>query len=75
MSCVAACPAAGALDLTIGARRRRVAVPAWAVATSVAVLFCGIVLYARAHSYWHTALPDDVYFDVIPRASEFVHPR
>jgi polyferredoxin len=75
MSCVAVCPAAGALDLTIGLRRTRVAVPPWAVAAAIAVLFCGIVLYARATGVWHTALQDDAYFDLIPRASEFVHPR
>ena len=75
MSCVAVCPADGALKLTIGAGQARAAVPAWGVALGVAVLFGGVVLYARAHGYWHTALPDDVYFDLIPRASEFAHPR
>jgi polyferredoxin len=75
MSCVSVCPAAGALDLTIGLRQRRAPVPPWAVATAVAVLFCGIVMFARVSGYWHTALPDSSYFDLIPRASEFAHPR
>jgi len=75
MSCVAICPAAGALDLTIGLRRRRAAVPAWAVAAAVAALFCGLVAFARVSGHWHTSLPDTVYFDLIPRASQFVHPR
>jgi polyferredoxin len=75
MSCVAVCPAEGALDLTMGLRRRRHAVPAWAVAAAIVVLFLGIVGYARAAGYWHTSLPDSLYFELVPRASEFAHPR
>jgi polyferredoxin len=75
MACVNVCPAAGALDLTIGLRRRRAPVPAWALATAIGVLFCGVVLFARISGYWHTSLPDGLYFDLIPRASQFAHPR
>jgi polyferredoxin len=75
LSCVAVCPAAGALDLTVGLRRRRAPVPAWALAASIAILFCGIVAFARLGGYWHTSLPDAVYFDLIPRAAAFAHPR
>ena len=75
MSCVAICPAAGALDLTIGLPRRRSPVRAWALAAGVAVLFCGIVAFARMSGHWHTSLSDATYFDLIPRASEFAHPR
>jgi hypothetical protein len=75
MSCVAVCPAAGALDLTIGLSRKRAAVPPWALAVAIVLVFCGVVFYARVNGYWHTALPDDMYFDLIPRASEFAHPR
>ncbi len=74
MSCVAVCPAAGALDLTIGLRRQRVLQP-WMVAAGIAAIFLGIVSYARATGHWHTDLPDVLYFDLIPRASEFAHPR
>lgn len=74
-SCVAACPAVGALDLTMRLPRRRAAVPAWAVATGIMILFFGIVGYARAAGYWHTSLPDSVYFDLVPRADQFEHPR
>jgi polyferredoxin len=75
LSCVAICPVADALDLTVGVRRRRSPVTAWAIAAGVAILFCGIVAFARIGGYWHTALPDSVYFDLIPRASQFAHPR
>ena len=75
MSCVAACPAAGALDLTIGLPRRRTALRPWALAAGIAFLFLAVVGFARAGGYWHTALPDDLYRDLIPRASQFAHPR
>jgi polyferredoxin len=75
MSCVAVCPAAGALDLKIGLARRRAVLPPWAVAAAILVLFLGIVGYARVAGYWHTSLPDSLYFDLVPRASEFAHPR
>jgi len=75
MSCVAICPAAGALDLTIGFGRKRSPVRAWALAASVALVLCGVVAFARMSGHWHTSLPDAAYFDLIPRASEFAHPR
>lgn len=75
LSCVAVCPVVGALDLTSGLPRRRATVPPWALAAAVALVFSGIVFYARATGHWHTALPDGLYFDLIPRASEFAHPR
>jgi polyferredoxin len=74
LSCVAICPAAGALDLKIGLRRHG-AVPPWALAVAIAILFLGIVGYAQWAGYWHTDLPDAIYFDIIPRAGEFAHPR
>jgi polyferredoxin len=75
MSCVAACPAEGALALRIGPRSLGAAVPPWALAAGILVLFLGIVGFARVAGYWHTSLPDAVYFELIPRASAFVHPR
>jgi polyferredoxin len=75
MSCVAVCPAAGALDLSIGLGRRRSPVAPWALAGGVAILFCGMVAFARWNGYWHTSLPDVIYGDLIPRASSLVHPR
>jgi len=74
LSCVAVCPAAGALDLKAGLRRRRT-VPPWALAAAIVLLFAGVVTFARAAGYWHTSLPDHVYFDLVPRAASFTHPR
>ena len=75
MNCVAVCPAVGALDLTMALPRHRAAVPPFALAAGVVILFCGIVGFAMWNGYWHTSLSDDAYFELIPRASQFVHPR
>ena len=75
LSCVAVCPAAGALDLTIGLPRRRAVIRPWALAAGIAFVFLAVVGFARLGGYWHTALPDALYRDLIPRASQFAHPR
>ncbi len=75
MSCVAVCPAEGALDLTIGLARRRATVLPWSLAAAILIVFLGVVGYARVAGHWHTVLPDAVYFELVPRAAEFAHPR
>ena len=72
LQCVASCPAAGALYLSAPRRRR---VPAWAVAAGIAGLFLGVTTYARLTHNWRTNLPERVYFELIPHANEFEHPR
>jgi polyferredoxin len=71
MSCVAECPAAGALFLSAPRNRR---VPAWAVAAGIGVLFVGVCGWVRLSGHWNTELPARVYFEMIPHASEFTHP-
>jgi polyferredoxin len=71
MMCVAECPAAGALFLSAPRRKR---VPAWALASGVAVLFLGVCAYAQWTGHWRTDLPGRVYSDLIPHANEFTHP-
>jgi hypothetical protein len=61
----------GALDLKVGRRR---AIPTWAVAATLAILFLGVVGYARVTGHWHTIVPDAVLFDLVPRAAQFGHP-
>jgi polyferredoxin len=75
LSCVAACPAVGALDLKIGLRRRTTALQPHVVAAVILAIFVGVVGYARIMGFWHTNLPDSLYFDLVPRASEYAHPR
>jgi len=53
--------------------RRLKRVPAWAVAAGIAALFLGICGYARWTGHWQTDIPSNVYFELIPHASEFAH--
>jgi len=53
---------------------RRRPVPAWAYAAALAVIFFGFVGYAQWTGHWHSNIPSQVYFDLIPRAHEFSHP-
>lgn len=71
LECVAACPAQGALQMS--ALRKR-AVPAWAFASAIAVVFLGTCGYAMLTGHWHTNLPSQVYYELIPRARELAHP-
>jgi hypothetical protein len=75
MSCVNVCPAVGALDLKAGLGRGSFSVQPWMMATAILVLFLGIVGYARIMGFWHTDLPESMYFELVPRAAEFAHPR
>ena len=75
MSCVNVCPAVGALDLKAGVGRRSFAVRPWMMATAILVIFLGVVGYARVMGFWHTQLPDALYFELVPNAAAFAHPR
>jgi len=72
LECVAVCPSPGALEVRLAPLRR--AVPAWVLAAAIAAVFLGTVAIAHRAGYWHTNLPSQVYFDLIPRAQEFTHP-
>jgi polyferredoxin len=71
LECVAVCPAKNTLAMSVpmGLRKRR-AVPAWAMAAGIAILFFGIVGYARFTDQWNTNVPQQVYFRLVPQASE-----
>ncbi len=71
LQCVAICPADGALFMSAGKKHR---IPTWAIVAGMAILFFGIVGYAQWTGHWQTDVPSQVYFDLIPRASEFAHP-
>jgi polyferredoxin len=71
LECVAVCPAAGALVLSAAKKR---AVPAWALAAGIGVLFLGSYVVAATTGHWHTKLPQRVYMELVPRAREFAHP-
>ncbi len=78
MECVAVCPAEGALGISLaqlpGAKWRSRYLPAWAVALAVAVLFFGIVGYAKLSGHWQTDVPSAVYQQIVPNANQATHP-
>ena len=75
LECVAVCPAKDtlAMSVPVGLRRRRV-LPAWSIAAGIAVLFFGLVAYARITNRWNTELPKQVYLQLVPQAEEQSHP-
>ena len=71
LECVAVCPARGALDLSVTRKRP---IPVAVMAVGIALLFLGLVSIAKLTGHWHTALPDRLYLDLIPKARSFGHP-
>lgn len=71
MECVAVCPASGALQLSLP--RKRKLSPA-VVAAAIALLFFGLVGYAKLTSHWNTNIPRDAYMQLVPTANESSHP-
>lgn len=79
LECVAACPAEGALQLALptgvvklGMKSRRL--QPWAVAVGVAILFFGVVGFAKVAGHWQTNIPESIYMKLIPSAHEATHP-
>ncbi|HET8827605.1 MAG TPA: 4Fe-4S binding protein [Terriglobales bacterium] len=74
MECVAICPAQGALAMHAPKVVRRKSLPAWAMAAGVAVVFGGIVGYAKVSHHWTTFVPGHIYRVLVPSADEVSHP-
>ncbi|PYT76725.1 MAG: hypothetical protein DMG40_25585 [Acidobacteria bacterium] len=79
LECVAICPAEGALQLALpkiskpsSKSPRRI--PSWAMAAGVAILFFGIVGYAKASGIWDSRIPAAVYRQLVPHANAARHP-
>jgi polyferredoxin len=78
LECVAVCPADGALQMALPqlvlptpeARPVRT----WAFAAGVALLFFGIVGFAKTEGYWKSDIPQAVYKQLVPHANEASHP-
>jgi len=75
LECVAVCPAKDTLTMSVlaGLQKRR-AIPAWSMAAGIAIIFFGIVGYAKVTGQWNTNLPKQVYLRLVPNASELRHP-
>jgi hypothetical protein len=44
------------------------------MAAAIAIIFFGLVGYAKLSGHWNTQLPQQVYFQLVPRAGELHHP-
>lgn len=71
LECVAVCPAKDTLIIAAPARK---ALPAWSLAAAIAILFFGLVGYAKLSGHWDTRVPQQVYFQLVPQASQTQHP-
>ncbi|MGA9529148.1 MAG: 4Fe-4S binding protein [Terriglobales bacterium] len=75
LDCVAVCPAQDALSLRVAAPTKfRYRVPAWSVAAGIAILFFGLVGYAKLSDHWQTHLPQEVFLRLVPVANDQQHP-
>ncbi len=78
LACVAVCPVEGALEMSlprvVPSRATGHAIPTWALAAGVALLFLGVVGYAKASGHWQSQVPQSVYQRLVPQANEIEHP-
>lgn len=78
LACVSVCPAENALALSLpgvfasGSKTRRM--PAWAMAVGIAVLFFGVVGFAKSAGFWRSNVPRATYQRLVPHAAEAQHP-
>lgn len=76
MECVTVCPAENALYMglpQLGAKKA-MSIPGWAMAAGVAVLFLGIVGFAKVTGHWQSAISNSAYQVLVPHADEAGHP-
>jgi len=77
LECVAVCPAEDALDLSLPQWTRapkQGRLPSWAMAAAIAVLFLGILGFAKSAGYWNGDIPDSIYRELVPQANNVSHP-
>jgi polyferredoxin len=78
LECVAVCPVQDALVMslpTMVARQpRKGALPAWAMAAGIAVLFLGVAGFAKATGHWQSPIPTKAYERLVPNADQAAHP-
>lgn len=77
LECVAVCPSEGALEMSLPRWTQSPnggSLPAWALAAAIAVLFFGIIGFAKTAGYWNGDVPDYVYRQLVPQANEITHP-
>jgi polyferredoxin len=73
LTCVSVCPVNDALEMRTRVGGRRMTAPA--IAAGVAVIFLLVVGYAKTSGHWNRGVPEHLFFDLIPKAASFAHPR
>jgi polyferredoxin len=71
LECVAACPAEGALQMSISKNH---SISPWLMAAGLAIIFVGIIGYAKWKGAWSSDIPNSVYEQLIPKLNELTHP-
>ncbi len=82
MSCVEACPAENALQFSLPPRKaekfverwRGRSLEPWKVAAAIALIFFGLVGYAKISGHWQHRVPNEVYQELVPQADTESHP-
>jgi polyferredoxin len=70
LECVAVCPAKDTLTMSVPAGlRKRLAIPAWSMAAGIAIVFFGLVGYAKLAGHRDTDVPKQVYLYLVPTAN------
>lgn len=73
LTCVSVCPVKDALEMRTVVRRRRVS--ATLIAAGVTAIFVGVVGLAKTAGHWDGAVPEQIFFELIPNAASYAHPR
>jgi polyferredoxin len=76
--CVAVCPAQDALAMSLPKmftpNPNRPAMPPWAMAAGIALLFLGVAGFAKVTGHWQSPIPNAVYQRLVPSADQAAHP-
>jgi polyferredoxin len=73
LTCVSVCPVKDALEMRTLVTRRRVTAPR--IAIGVAAILFVVIGYARVTGRWQGSTPEEAFYQLIPNASSFSHPR
>jgi polyferredoxin len=77
LECVSVCPSEGALQMRLPRWMQTPnsgRLPALAIGVGIAILFFGVIGFAKTAGYWNGDVPDYVYRQLIPHANEVEHP-
>lgn len=82
LACVASCPVENALQFALPPKKAATPAERWtgralrpgAIAAMIAILFIGLVFFARMTGHWRSPIPNSVYQQLVPNANSVTHP-